>query len=108
MRVLPEDCHLLPYELVAASMRGQMLDQKAMLLNGPGEGGKSTLLNGVVAFLGPENVTCLTLHRLESDKFSVVRLLVKLANICADLPTEHLPGTSTFKALTGGDRMTAE
>lgn len=33
------------------------------------------------------------------------RLVGKLANICADLPSEHLAGTSTFKALTGGDTL---
>ena len=107
-RVLPEDCRILPYELVAASMRGEVSDQKAVLLVGAGNNGKSTLLGGIVAFLGRENVASLVLHRLELDKFSVVRLLGKLANICADLPGDHLTSTSTFKALTGGDRLTAE
>lgn len=107
-RVLPKDCHTLPYELVAASMRGEVFDQKAVLFVGPGENGKSTLLDAFVAFLGQENVSSLALQRLELDKFSVVRLLGKLANICADLPSDHLASTSTFKALTGGDRLTAE
>ena len=107
-RVLPEDCRSLPYELVVASMRGEVSDQTAVLLVGSGENGKSTLLDAVVAFLGRENVASLALQRLEIDKFSVVRLLGKLANICADLPSDHLTSTSTFKALTGGDRLTAE
>jgi P4 family phage/plasmid primase-like protien len=107
-RVLPEDCRILPYELVAASMRAEVSDQKAILLVGPSHNGKSTLLGGIVSFLGRENVASLALQRLEIDKFSVVRLLGKLANICADLPSDHLTSTSTFKALTGGDRLTAE
>jgi P4 family phage/plasmid primase-like protien len=107
-RILPEDCRVLPYELVAASMRGEVSDQKAVLLVGDGNNGKSTLLSGIVAFLGRENVASLALHRLELDKFSVVRLLGRLANVCADLPSDHLTSTSTFKALTGGDRLTAE
>lgn len=107
-RVLPNDCRTLPYELVAASMRGDVSDQQAVLLVGSGENGKSTLLGAIVAFLGRENVSNLALQRLELDKFSVVRLLGKLANIGADLPSEHLAGTSTFKALTGSDRLTAE
>lgn len=107
-RVLPNDCRTLPYELVAASMRGEVSDQTAVLLVGAGENGKSTLLDAMVAFLGRENVASLALQRLEIDKFSVVRLLGKLANICADLPSDHLTSTSTFKALTGGDRLTAE
>ncbi len=107
-RVLPDDCRTLPYELVAASMRGEVSDQQAVLLVGSGENGKSTLLDAIVAFLGKHNVSSLALQRLDADKFSVVRLLGKLANICADLPSEHLTSTSTFKALTGGDQLTAE
>lgn len=107
-RVLPEDCQTLPFELAASAMRGAVSDQKAVLLVGQGSNGKSTLLAALVSFLGRENVSSLPLQRLEVDKFSVVRLLGKLANICADLPSEHLASTSTFKALTGGDRLTAE
>ena len=107
-RVLPDDCRTLPYELVGASMRGEVSDQKAVLLVGAGENGKSTLLSAIVAFLGHDNVSTLALQRLEIDKFAVVRLLGKLANICTDLPSDHLASTSTFKALTGGDQMTAE
>jgi putative DNA primase/helicase len=107
-RVLPEDCRTLPYELVAASMRGDVSDQTSALLVGSGDNGKSTLLSAMVAFLGRDNVASLALQRLENDKFSVVRMLGKLANICADLPSDHLTSTSTFKALTGGDRLTAE
>lgn len=107
-QVLPDDCRGYPYELVAGSMCGDVSDQMAALAVGIGETGKSTLLDAVSACLGRENVTNLALHRLENDKFSVVRLLGKLANICADLPSEHLTSTSTFKALTGGDSLTAE
>jgi putative DNA primase/helicase len=107
-RVLPDDAQTFPYELAAASMRGEVSDQKAVLLVGSGENGKSTLLAALVEFLGRENVASVPLQRLEIDKFSVVRMLGKLANICADLPSDHLTSTSTFKALTGGDRLTAE
>lgn len=107
-RVLPMDCETLPFEVVASAMRGEILDQKAVLFVGAGENGKSTLLAAIGAFLGSENVSTLALQRLESDKFAVVRLLGKLANVCADLPSDHLAGTSTFKSLTGGDRLTGE
>ena len=107
-RILPSDCQAVPFEIVAGSMRGDVSDQTAVLLVGPGDNGKSTLLGAVIGFIGRENVSTLALQRLEADKFSVVRLLGKLANVCADLPSDHLVGTSTFKALTGGDRLTAE
>jgi putative DNA primase/helicase len=107
-RVLPADCHALPFEIIASAMRGDVSDQQAALAVGPGDNGKSTCLEGIISFLGRDNVSALALQRIEVDKFAVVRLLDKLANVCADLPSEALAGTSTFKALTGGDRMTAE
>lgn len=70
--------------------------------------GKSTYLTMVINFLGKTNTSAVSLHRLESDRFSVARLIGKLANICADLPSEHLEGTSIFKAITGGDAVEAE
>src|SRR4029434_3780586 len=54
------------------------------------------------------NSSALSLHKLESDRFAVARLYGKLANICPDLPSEHLAGTSIFKAITGGDVITGE
>ncbi len=107
-RVLPEDCQTIPFELAASAMRGDVSDQQAILTVGPGDNGKSTLLDALSEFLGRENVACLALQRLEIDKFAAVRLMGKLANICADLPGDQLTSTSTFKALTGGDRLTAE
>jgi putative DNA primase/helicase len=58
--------------------------------------------------LGKANVAAVSLHKLESDCFVAARLLGKLANIAADLPSEHLAGTSIFKMITGGDVLTGE
>jgi putative DNA primase/helicase len=82
--------------------------QKAILLLGEGCNGKSVYLALLVRFLGRCNISTKSLHKLEQDKFAAARLVGKLANICADLPSEHLAGTSTFKALTGGDTLDAE
>jgi len=60
------------------------------------------------SFLGTLNTSALSLHKIEADRFAASRLIGKLANICPDLPSEHLTGTSTFKLLTGGDVLTAE
>lgn len=82
--------------------------QKSILLLGAGGNGKSTWLAAVSAFLGSKNISAVSLHRLESDRFAKSRLLGKLANVCADLPSEDLAGTSVFKALTGGDAIEGE
>ncbi len=49
----------------------------------------------------------LSLHKLESDRFSAARLMGQLANICPDLPTTDLVSTSV-KTITGGDPLMAE
>ena len=106
--VFPEDCQALAYETVAWLLCPDTSIQKAFLLRGDGENGKSTFLSGVTAALGVENVAGLSLQKLETDRFSVARLRNKLANICPDLPSDHLSSTSVFKALVGGDRVLGE
>jgi putative DNA primase/helicase len=107
-QVFPDDAQELAWQIIAWLMRPDVSLQKAILLLGEGGNGKSTYLAGVTAFLGHSNVSAVSLHKLESDRFSVARLVGKLANICPDLPSSHLAGTSTFKALTGGDPVLAE
>lgn len=106
--VFPADAMAIAYELPAWLMTPYTAIQKAVLLLGPGGNGKSRYLRMVEAFLGRANVANLSLHRLESDKFACARIYGKLANICSDLPSEHLAGTSIFKAITGGDAIVGE
>jgi putative DNA primase/helicase len=106
--VFPEDSEAIAWEIPAWLMTPVNDIQKAVLLLGEGSNGKSTYLRGCMAFVGRKNTAALSLHRLEQDKFSVARLVGKLANICPDLPTDHLASTSTFKALTGNDVLPAE
>jgi len=107
-QVFPKDARALAWEVPAWLSRPDTSIQKAILLTGEGANGKSTWLNLVNHFLGKGNTAGVSLHKLESDKFAAARLIGKLANICPDLPSEHLAGTSTFKAITGNDVLTAE
>ncbi len=106
--VFPEDAQALAYELPAWLMLPDTSIQKAVLFLGEGANGKSTYLTAVRAFLGSSNVSGVSLHKLESDRFAAARLIGKLANIFPDLPSTHLAGTSMFKQITGGDTVTAE
>jgi P4 family phage/plasmid primase-like protien len=106
--VFPPDARDLAWEIIAWLMTADTSIQKAILLEGEGGNGKSTFLRAVIAFLGRHNVASLSLQKLEADRFAAARLVGRLANICPDLPSEHLAGTSMFKALTGGDIITAE
>jgi len=104
----PPDALGLPWELAAWLMLPDTSIQKAVLLLGEGANGKSTFLAALAAFIGKRNIAGLSLQKLESDRFAVARLVGKLANVCPDLPSAHLSGTSVFKALTGGDVLLAE
>ena len=104
----PEDAFELAFELAAFLMMADPSVQKAILLLGPGGNGKSVFLRLLQAMLGRENYATVPLQKLESDRFAASRLDGVLANICADLPASDLKGSSMFKGLTGGDRITAE
>lgn len=106
--VFPADAEALAWEIVAWLLTPDTSIQKAILLTGDGANGKSTYLRAVINFIGRHNASAVSLHKLETDKFSVARLVGKLANICPDLPTTDLVSTSVFKAITGGDTLMAE
>jgi putative DNA primase/helicase len=104
----PPDARQLAYEIPAWLMTPDTSIQKAILLLGEGANGKSTYLGAVGAFIGRENSAALSLQKIEADRFAAARLVGMLANICPDLPSDHLSSTSTFKAITGGDPISAE
>lgn len=106
--VFPGDSEAIAWEIPAWLMTPDTSIQKAVLLMGDGANGKSTYLRAVLAFIGRHNVAAISLQRLEGDRFSVARLVGRLANICPDLPSEDLSSTSIFKAITGGDALPAE
>lgn len=106
--VFPEDSEAIAWEIPAWLMTPDTSIQKAILLVGDGANGKSTYLRAVLAFIGKNNSAAVSLHKLENDRFSAARLIGKLANVCPDLPSTDLTGTSVFKAITGGDALMAE
>lgn len=82
--------------------------QKAFMLTGEGNNGKSTFLSMLTCMLGKENVSNRSLQEINYDRFSKADLYNKKANISADIPPTKLMVTGTFKMLTGGDQITAE
>jgi putative DNA primase/helicase len=106
--VFPKDAPALGYEIPADLIIPLHGREQAFLFDGDGGNGKSTYLAALLAFVGRRNCTTLSLQKIESDRFAAARLQGKLANICPDLPSSHLAGTSAFKAITGGDFLTGE
>lgn len=106
--VFPPDAAHLSHQVAAWLICPAIRIQKALLLLGPGGDGKSRKLKQYMAMMGATNTSAVSLHKLEKERFAPAHLYQKLANICPDLPSAHLEGTSIFKSITGGDRLHAE
>jgi putative DNA primase/helicase len=102
--IFPEDAISVAYEIAGWLLTPYIDLQKAILLQGPGGNGKSVFLELLMRLLGKENVSGVSLHRLENNRFDVAQLVGKLANICPDIPDLDLNTTSMFKTLVGGDQ----
>ncbi len=81
---------------------------KWLLLNGSGRNGKGVTTELITRFLGRDNVSNETLHRLLDNHYASANLFGKLANIDADLSSEALRETGILKKLTGGDDIPGE
>lgn len=81
--------------------------QKAFMFTGMGSNGKSRILELVKYFIGAENCIDIDLQKLEENDFLVSELFQKSACLGADLSSEDLKNTSTFRKLTGEDLITA-
>jgi putative DNA primase/helicase len=79
-----------------------------LLFNGSGRNGKGVMLEIIKYFLGHNNVSGESLHRLLETRFATAELYGKLANIDADLSKAALKNTGILKKLTGGDYIPAE
>lgn len=83
--------------------------QKANMLVGTGANGKGTLLTILRRFAGEDNCEHLTIQTIcKQTGYALARLQGRLLNIGPDLPSNGLGDVSNFKALTGGDRISAE
>jgi len=106
--IVKESDILLIQEMIGYTLwRNYNLD-KAFLLIGEGDNGKSTLLGLLAKFLGKENVSSISLQDLDTNRFAIAEFYGKLANIYADLTDRALNHTGKFKMLTGGDIISAE
>lgn len=83
--------------------------QEMLFFKGNGGEGKSTFIAYLSNhILGSDNVSAVTPQDLSNDRFQVVELLGKSANICADVLDDYIEDSSILKRLTGGDPVTAQ
>jgi P4 family phage/plasmid primase-like protien len=105
--VLPTENVLLVQELFGYCLVPVTVAQKAFILFGPGQSGKSTILSVLEHLLGGQNISSVEWQDL-GDRFKTAQLFGKLANIAADIPARALEDTSVFKTIVGEDSVTAE
>lgn len=103
----PDDVERI-WELTAYLLYSGNPFHRAYLLCGTGANGKSVLMGVWRKLLGEQNVTSISLASLAGNRFATARLHGVTANLCGDIDGTWLPDTSTFKALTGQDQITAE
>lgn len=107
-QVVPAECVQLVYEMIGYCLQNSASMHKAFILYGGGANGKSTLLMAMEALIGAANVAHVPLQELESDRFKMIRLVGKLANFNADLPTTPLQKCDVFNRLVAGEAVDVE
>jgi putative DNA primase/helicase len=105
--VRPEEV-LVVEEMLGNILIPSMEYEKAFILFGEGQNGKSTLSDLMLRFLGTSNVYGASLHELTENKFAKANLYGKMANIFPDESGKMLEDSKVFKTLVSGDSVTAE
>jgi len=95
------------YRVIAHTLYKEYVNEKAVMLVGGGQNGKSVFLNLVEKFLGQWNVSHRALQDFDDNDFAANALEGKLANIHPDMGDDTVTDMSMFKKLTGRDTMMA-
>jgi len=95
------------YRLIAHTLYKSCIAEKAAILIGSGQNGKSVFIDLIEQFLGPWNVSHRELQDFNDDNFAANNLEGKLANLATEIGEQELADTTTFKKLTGQDTIDA-
>lgn len=83
--------------------------EKALMILGPTDSGKSVFLDVVRELLGPDNIAQQSLQDLTNGKkWGLANLVGKIANIDHDLDPEAIEDIGTVKKITSGNPITVE
>jgi putative DNA primase/helicase len=86
---------------------GSPKHQRAVMLEGGGQNGKSVAIALLEALVGADNCATVSPQRLD-QRFAASQLYGKLANLVGDVDAETFMHTATFKGLVSGDNIQAE
>jgi putative DNA primase/helicase len=96
------------FEIPAYLLYRQYDIQKAIMLNGTNDNGKSVYISLLEKFIGRKNYSSEELQEICHSTFSKAELFGKLMNSCADLPATIMEDTGDFKKLTAFDTISAQ
>lgn len=94
-------------EFIGYSLSDTNRAKMAMFLKGAADSGKSIIIGFVTRLLGEEQVSDIAIHDL-NDKFQRYMLRGRKLNCCGEIQGKPLSDISTFKKVTGNDRIEAE
>jgi putative DNA primase/helicase len=103
----PTDVYTV-YEQFASCLMRTAKFSKAFMHIGQGSNGKSVYLNVIKRCLGYENISHVSIHSIEENRFAPASLDGKLANMYADISNEELNSAGTFKNIVTGDPVQVE
>jgi putative DNA primase/helicase len=96
------------YQLVAHCIYKEYLEEKAAMLLGDGQNGKSVYLSVLEEFLGEFNVSRRSLQDFSENDYAANNLQGKLANLHPDMASQTVKELGVFKQLTGRDTLVAD
>jgi len=96
------------YRLIAHTLYKEYIAEKAAILIGSGQNGKSVFLDFIERFIGTHNAAHRELQDFSTDDYAENNLRGKLANLATEIGEQELKDTTTFKKLTGRDTMDAQ
>lgn len=94
-------------EFMGYCLTSDISHQKALMNVGQGANGKSLIFRIHEKILGPQNVSSISMSGLEKNHY-LAELFGKLVNLSIESETDIKINDAVFKALVGGDSITAD
>lgn len=80
----------------------------ALILDGAGSNGKSTLIEAIMHIVGVRNLSAAPLHQMSGNRFLTHKLATSLVNVSEEEPKTVFSESGIFKKLTGNSTQFAE
>lgn len=108
-QILPEDAISAFWEFFgSAFITARYFPKNFLVLYGPGNTGKSKLLELMGRFFGKRNVRAVPFQTLADNKFAAASLYGKMVNLFSDLSQTEANNGDFIKTLTGDDPISGE